>query len=117
MGCASASCEARPGEEQDHLESLIQQQAASHADEQCECRECADSGRRLMLSHVVQGGHPARCQGHCHGLQVNDATLQHHKMLVSQVWVGSGAWGSVRPRGGECGGGGDIWKRELFGRW
>ena len=81
MGCASASCEARPGEEQDHLESLVQQQEGSHADKQSEARECAGNGRQRMLSQVVQGGHPACRQGHCHGLQVNDATLQHHKML------------------------------------
>jgi len=58
-----------------------------------------------MLGHVVQGGHPACRQGHCHGLQVNDATLQHHKMLVGKVWVESGAWGSVwalEGLGGSC---------------
>ena len=82
MGCASASCEAWPREKQDHLESLVQQQAGSHAHKQCEPRECADGGRRLMLSHVMQGGYPACRQGHCYGLQVNDATLHHHQMLV-----------------------------------
>ena len=82
MSCASASCEAGPGEKQDHLESLAQQQAGSHGHKQCEARECAGSRRRVMLSHVVQGGHPACRQGHCHGLQVDDATLQHHKMLI-----------------------------------
>ncbi len=81
MGCVSASCEARPGEKQDHLESLVQQQAGSYAHKQCEPRKCADGGG-LMLGHVVQGGHPACRQGHCHGLQVNDATLQHHKTLT-----------------------------------
>ena len=112
MGCASASCEPWPGEKQDHLESLVQQQAGSHAHKQCESRESADSRRRLMLSHVVQGGHPACRQRH--GLQVNDATLQHHKMLVGDIWIESGAWGPVGPRGG----GWVVWGRgDLIWRW